>query len=141
MEWSVHDNTELSRWVLHHRALAVHGPPASTLVPDVPPQVLRNEAAALALARRRDLAADPEYLQNAWGQPHEVLTRCRLLFSATRAEVTGRPTQPAGAEASSPRSGTTSWTTPSPYGRTRRNASISRRIPLCRAGPGSSSSS
>jgi predicted nucleotidyltransferase len=90
MEWSVHDNTELSRWVLYHRALAVHGPPAATLLPDVPPRILRDEAAALALARRRDLAADPEYLQNAWGQPHEVLTRCRLLFTATTAEVAGK---------------------------------------------------
>src|SRR3954470_2349584 len=77
MEWSAHDNTEVFRWVLHNRALAVHGPVAATLVDDVPPRVLRHEAAALAVQRRQDIAADLDYLSNGWGQPHEVLTRCR----------------------------------------------------------------
>jgi hypothetical protein len=80
MEWSAHDNTEVFRWVLHHRAVAVQGPPAASLVEDVP----------AAVPRTRGIAADPDYLRNAWGQPHEVLTRCRLLFTATRAEVTGK---------------------------------------------------
>jgi predicted nucleotidyltransferase len=90
MEWSTHDNTEVFRWVLHNRALAVQGPAAATLVDDVPPRVLRREAAALAVRRMQDIAADPDYLRNGWGQPHEVLTRCRLLFTATRAEVIGK---------------------------------------------------
>ena len=90
MEWSAHDNTEVFRWVLHNRALPVHGPPAATLVDDVPPQVLRQEAATLAVTRMHGIAADPGYLRNGWGQPHEVLTRCRLLFTATRAEVIGK---------------------------------------------------
>ncbi len=90
MEWSAHDNTEVFRWVLHHRALTVTGPAASTVVDDVPPLVLRHEAATLAVRRRDDIAADPDYLRNGWGQPHEVLTRCRLLFTATCAEVTGK---------------------------------------------------
>lgn len=38
----------------------------------------------------KDIAEDPGCLRNAWGQPHEVLTRCRLLFTATRAEVAGK---------------------------------------------------
>lgn len=90
MEWSTHDNTEVFRWVLHNRAPAIRGPAAATLIDDVPPVVLRQEAAALAVIRRQDIAADPDYLRNGWGQPHEVLTRCRLLFTATRAEVTGK---------------------------------------------------
>jgi Domain of unknown function (DUF4111) len=90
MEWSSHDNTEVFRWVLHHRALAIFGPSAATLVDDVPPQALRQEAAALAVRRRQDIAADRDYLRNAWGQPHEVLTRCRLLYTATHAEVMGK---------------------------------------------------
>ncbi len=90
MEWSAHDNTEVLRWVLHHRALAVDGPPAATLVDDPPSQALRREAADLAVRRTDDVAADPDYLRNAWGQPHEVLTRCRMLFTATRAEVAGK---------------------------------------------------
>lgn len=90
MEWSAHDNTEVFRWVLHKRALAIRGPSAATLVDDVPAQILRHEAAALAVRRMHDIAADLDYLRNGWGQPHEVLTRCRLLFTATRAEVTGK---------------------------------------------------
>jgi predicted nucleotidyltransferase len=90
MEWSAHDNTELFRWVLHERAMTILGPPPESIVDDVPPLVLRHEAAALAVSRMRDIAAEPDYLQNAWGQPHEVLTRCRLLFTATRAEVAGK---------------------------------------------------
>jgi Domain of unknown function (DUF4111) len=90
MEWSTHDNTEVFRWLLHHRAIPVHGPAPATLVDEVPPLALRHEAAALALSRRQDIAADPDYLRNGWGQPHEVLTRCRLLYTASRAEVIGK---------------------------------------------------
>lgn len=90
MEWSAHDNTEVFRWVLHNAAPAVSGPPAATLIDDVPPMALRHEAAALAVRRMEDIAADPDYLRNGWGQPHEVLTRCRLLFTATRAAVIGK---------------------------------------------------
>ena len=90
MEWSTHDNTEVFRWVLRNRALTIHGPGAAALIDDVPPLVLRQEAAALAVRRMQDIAADPDYLRNGWGQPHEVLTQCRLLFTAIRAEVTGK---------------------------------------------------
>jgi hypothetical protein len=90
MEWSHHDNTEVFRWVLHNRALAIHGPAAARLVDDVPPPILRKESARLASSRMKDIADDRDYLSNGWGQPHEVLTRCRLLFTATRAEVIGK---------------------------------------------------
>jgi Domain of unknown function (DUF4111) len=90
MEWSTHDNTEVFRWVLHNRALTILGLESATLIEDVPPLVLRHEAAALAIRRMQDIAADPDYLHNGWGQPHEVLTRCRLLFTATRAAVIGK---------------------------------------------------
>jgi predicted nucleotidyltransferase len=90
MEWSSHDNTEVFRWVLHRRAPTLRGTAAATLLDAVPPHVLRQEAARLATSRRQDIADDPDYLRNRWGQSHEVLTRCRLLFTATRAEVTGK---------------------------------------------------
>ena len=90
MEWSTHDNTEVFRWVLRNRAIAIHGPQAATLIDEVPPLALRSEAAALALSRRQDIADDMDYLRNGWGQPHEVLTRCRLLYTATNARVTGK---------------------------------------------------
>lgn len=90
MEWSAHDNTEAFRWVLHNRALTILGLPAAKLADEVPARALRTESASLALTRMQDIAADPVYLRNAWGQPHEVLTRCRLLFTATRAQVAGK---------------------------------------------------
>lgn len=90
MEWSTHDNTEVFRWVLHNRALSVCGPDPATLIDDVPAKVLRHEAASLAVSRAQDIAADMDYLRNAWGQPHEVLTRCRLLYTATKAQVIGK---------------------------------------------------
>ncbi|MFZ2013573.1 MAG: aminoglycoside adenylyltransferase domain-containing protein [Nocardioides sp.] len=90
MEWSTHDNTEVFRWVLHNRALRICGPDPATLIDDVPPRVLRHEAASLAVSRAEGIAADMDYLSNAWGQPHEVLTRCRLLYTATNAQVIGK---------------------------------------------------
>jgi hypothetical protein len=90
MEWSAHDNTEVFRWVLRHRALTIHGPPAAELVGEVPERILRKESARVAVTRMQDIADDPGYLRNAWAQPHEVLTRCRLLVTATRAEVVGK---------------------------------------------------
>ena len=90
MEWSTHDNTEVFRWVLRNRALTVSGPAPATLVDDVPPQALRAEAAVVAGERRRAALADPGYLANAWGQPHEVLTSCRMLYTASTARVSGK---------------------------------------------------
>lgn len=90
MEWSDHDNTEVSRWVLHHRGLTVVGPGAHTLLPAPPPQALRDEAAQQATRRAEAALADPAYLANAWSQPHEVLTQCRLLYTATTGEVAGK---------------------------------------------------
>lgn len=90
MEWSAHDNTEVFRWVLHNRALTISGPDPAILLDDVPPPVLRAEAAYLAIRREENIAADRDYLRNAWGQPHEVLTRCRLLYTAENAQVVGK---------------------------------------------------
>jgi len=45
------------------------GPAAATLIDDVPPLVLRLEAAALAATRMQSIAADRDYLSNGWGQP------------------------------------------------------------------------
>ncbi len=90
MELSTHDNTETFRWVLRNRGLAITGPPAASLLPHVPAQSVRDEAAQLAARRHVDALADAEYLENGWGQPHEVLTQCRMLFSATNGEVTSK---------------------------------------------------
>jgi hypothetical protein len=90
MQWSAHDNTEVFRWMLRNRAISICGPAGATLLDTVPPLVLRQEAVALAVTRMRDIAHDRDYLRNGWGQPHEVLTRCRLLYTASHAEVIGK---------------------------------------------------
>lgn len=90
MEPSTHDNTETFRWILKNRGLVITGPPADSLLPEVPTQALRDEAAALAVQRHHDALADPEYLENGWGQPHEVLTNCRMLYSASTGQVASK---------------------------------------------------
>lgn len=90
MEHSTHDNTEVFRWVLEHHGIAVSGPPAGSLLPSVPTRMLREEAGRLALHRHDSALSDPEYLRNGWGQPHEVLTSCRMLYTATTGGVAGK---------------------------------------------------
>lgn len=90
MEWSTHDNNEIFRWVLMNRALVIAGPEPATLLDEVPSEVVRREAVTLGVSRAQDIAAEREYLDNAWAQPHEVLTRCRILYTATTGEVAGK---------------------------------------------------
>lgn len=90
MELSTHDNTETFRWVLKNRGMVITGPLADSLLPAIPTQALRDEAAALAVQRHHDALADPEYLENGWGQPHEVLTNCRMLYSASTGQVASK---------------------------------------------------
>lgn len=90
MEWSTHDNNEVFRWVLRNRALVIAGPAPVTLISPVPTDVMRREAVALGVSRARDVESEPAYLLNGWGQPHEVLTRCRILYTATTGEVAGK---------------------------------------------------
>ena len=90
MEWSTHDNNEIFRWVLLNRALIIAGPEPATMLDEVPSEVVRREAVTLGVSRAEDIAAEREYLENAWGQPHEVLTRCRILYTAATGEVAGK---------------------------------------------------
>ncbi|GAA5150313.1 hypothetical protein GCM10023340_27160 [Nocardioides marinquilinus] len=90
VEESDHDNTAHARWVLRERGVALHGPPARDVVAEVTPEALRAEALGDARARAERLEDDPSAYQDAWFQPHCVLTSCRVLFTATRAEVTGK---------------------------------------------------
>ncbi|MEI2714725.1 MAG: aminoglycoside adenylyltransferase domain-containing protein [Nocardioides sp.] len=90
MEWSTHDNTEVFRWVLRNRGLTISGRSATSLIGDVPLVALRSEVARLAQSRAREAFEDPDYLANAWGQPHEVLSSCRLLYTASTGAVAGK---------------------------------------------------
>lgn len=90
LAWSRHDDTEVFRWVLKNRAITVSGPPPDSLLGEVPTKAIRSEASALGASRRADALADLDYLHNGWGQPHEVLTQCRILYTACTGEVIGK---------------------------------------------------
>lgn len=90
MEFSAHDNTEVFRWVLRHRGVAISGAPADSLLPEIPTQALRDEAPRLAVERQASALADPAYLTNGWGQPHEVLINCRMLYTSSTGQVCGK---------------------------------------------------
>lgn len=90
MEHSNHCNTETLRWVLRQHGLSIAGETARHVLSEVPIDVLREEAARLAVIRRAYALADAEYLVNGWGQPYEVLTHCRMLYTASTGRVVGK---------------------------------------------------
>lgn len=90
LEPSAHDNTAHTRWVLRERAIVLTGPDPRDLVAEVTPEALRAEALGAARQRAERLEDDPAAYEDAWSQPHAVLTSCLTAYTATRAEVTGK---------------------------------------------------
>ncbi|MDO9458173.1 aminoglycoside adenylyltransferase domain-containing protein [Nocardioides sp.] len=90
LEASDHDNTAHTRWLLRERGLVLRGPSPRDLVAEVPASALRAEALGVARARAEQLEDDPSWYANAWFQPYCVLTSCRILYTATFAEVVGK---------------------------------------------------
>lgn len=90
IEPSDHDNTAHTRWVLRERAIVLTGPDPRDLVTEVTPEALRAEALGAARERAEQLEDDPAPYANAWFQPNAVLTSCRIAYTATHAEVTGK---------------------------------------------------
>lgn len=84
------DNTAHSRWLLRERGIVLSGPPSRDLVAEVPATALRAEALGAARARAEQLEDDPTVYADARMQPSCVLTSCRILHTATHAEVTGK---------------------------------------------------
>ena len=89
LEQSAHDNTAHDRWVLRERGVTLAGPDPRDLVAEVGPTALRAEALGVARARAEELEDDPSRYDDAWFQPHCVLTSCRIVHTATHAEVVG----------------------------------------------------
>ncbi|MDQ7805650.1 DUF4111 domain-containing protein [Amycolatopsis sp. A133] len=86
MEWSRHDNSAVTRWMLREHGITLAGPAPETLLDAVGPDRLRTEAVA-AVSAVADVAEDPALLANAWGQPHCVLALCRFLYTVATGSV------------------------------------------------------
>ncbi|WP_148613029.1 aminoglycoside adenylyltransferase domain-containing protein [Nocardioides rubriscoriae] len=87
---SSHDNTAHARWLLREHGVVLAGPDPRDLVAEVTAAAPRAEALGLARARAEELEDDPAPYGDAWWQPQYVLTSCRILYTATVAEVTGK---------------------------------------------------
>lgn len=90
MERSRHDDTWNSRWIFRNSAVALYGPAAASLVPEVRPSDVRSEAVSEADARQEWVRNDPEAVRNGWAQPFIVLTCCRLVWSAAFGTITSK---------------------------------------------------
>jgi predicted nucleotidyltransferase len=86
MEWSRHDNSAVTRWMLREHGIALAGPAPETLLGAVGPDRLRAEARS-AVRAVADVADDPALLANAWEQPHCVLALCRFLYTVATGSV------------------------------------------------------
>lgn len=88
---SARADTAHGRWVLRERAVTLAGADPREVVADIGPDALRAEALGLARARGEELEQDPAVLAEERSQATWVLTSCRVLHTATHAEVVGAP--------------------------------------------------
>lgn len=87
--WDTHCNTPHTRWILRHHGITLDGPPAATLVDEVPPEALRaamREALPRVIADIRVWAS----FDVAWTQRYAVSTCCRVLYTLLTARVTSK---------------------------------------------------
>ncbi len=90
MEWSVHDNTAVTPWVLREHGIVIDGPDPETLIDPVTPEQVQQEAVGVVEVWARALIDDPDSIANAWAQQHAVLGICRFLYSAVTGSVTAK---------------------------------------------------
>jgi predicted nucleotidyltransferase len=82
--WDVH------RWVLRERGITLTGPDPKTLIDPVPPDRLRQAAAASA-PWLRQILAHPAQVTSAGYQSYIVLTLCRILYTLRTGQVASKP--------------------------------------------------
>jgi hypothetical protein len=87
---SNHDNTAVFRWVLRHFGIALHGPPADTIVDEVPAAQLNAEALRSGTGLVVALRQHPQIVDDGWAQTHVVTTVCRIAYTAETGEVTSK---------------------------------------------------
>lgn len=89
MEWSTHCNTEVVRWSLRERGITIVGPDPTTLVAEVPAEVLRAKMRDHLPGFMDDLLSWTTF-DIAWTQRYAVTTYCRMLHTLDTGEVTSK---------------------------------------------------
>lgn len=83
IEKSVHDNQWHVRWILRERGVILVGPAPKEFVNEVPPEELRIEMKKAMLERMKEFEESIDqprcYSNSRFGQPHALLTFCRMM--------------------------------------------------------------
>jgi hypothetical protein len=89
MEWSTHCNTDVVRWTLRERGIALVGPDPKTLVDPVPGAVLQETMRRLLPRLLEDLLEWTTF-EIAWTQRYMVTAHCRMLHTLHTGEITSK---------------------------------------------------
>jgi len=76
---SDHCNTILVRWVIRERGVTLAGPPPSTLVAPISPELLKTEISETITNWGREILDNPARFNNKFYQSFIVLNYCRML--------------------------------------------------------------
>lgn len=83
IEKSVHDNQWHVRWILRERGVTLVGPKPAEFVQPVPPEELCSEMKKAMQERMKEFEESIDqprcYSNSRFGQPHALLTFCRML--------------------------------------------------------------
>jgi Domain of unknown function (DUF4111)/Nucleotidyltransferase domain len=90
MEWSTHCNTLEHRCTLRHRGVVLTGPPAASVVDDLPPGVVREQMRTQIPGLMDGLRTWIDVERVAWGQRYAVATLCRMLYSVATDAVASK---------------------------------------------------
>lgn len=90
MEWSDHCNRPEIRWLLRERGTTLRGPEPQTFAVAIPPDLLRQSAAA-SIADCIPGMLTWTTFDIAWSQRYAVTALCRMLFTLQRGEVISKP--------------------------------------------------
>lgn len=91
LEWDDHCDRGYIRWILREDGITLTGPTPPSVLPVVPADLLRREAAASLPRLLDDLATWVDIDSIASGQRYEVVTVCRTLYTLDTAEVFSKP--------------------------------------------------
>jgi len=99
---SEHDNTQVVRWILRERGIALAGPDPSELIDPVAPNQLRAEVRKSMRRWGDELLHGKVPVDALWRQGHTVLVYCRMLESLATGTVVSKPASVAWARVSLP---------------------------------------
>ncbi|MDQ3166584.1 MAG: DUF4111 domain-containing protein [Actinomycetota bacterium] len=89
MQWSTHCNSEVVRWSLRECGVVLAGPDPTTIVDEVPAQVLQERMSQDAENFLPSLLTWISF-DIAWAQRYAVTTLCRILYTLETGTVTSK---------------------------------------------------